>query len=77
MGQAVVLFANEQDINIIVTDNSEQTSKSNDFSIEQNIDRPVITKNKIIFPKQFIPSSKGDRSSESGMAPTLPESLPQ
>ena len=55
MGQASVLFASEQDINNIAEDNSEQTTKISDFSLlEQNINRPLVTKNKIIFLEQFI-----------------------
>lgn len=68
MGQASVLFASEQDINNIAANSSEQPTKSNNFSLlEQNINRPVITKNKIIFPKQFIPSINDAPSSESGI----------
>jgi len=69
MGQASVLFASEQDINNIAEDNSEQTTKISDFSLlEQNINRPLVTKNKIIFPEQFIPSiNNDDPSNESGI----------
>ena len=68
MGQASTWFANEQNINNIAADNSGKISNGNDFNpLEQNINRPVVTENKIIFPEQFIPSINDDPSSESGI----------
>jgi len=56
IGQPSVLLANEQNLSNIAKEDLEHTLDSEFWNEQQNATKPIVTKNKITFPKQFMPS---------------------